>query len=86
MTSKPKMPEEPLMVCIARNTAFTASLSRGDSFHAEMLLGRFFTEAGFVVEAITGLRCPMAMDIARVPDERLREVVAELDSMIEGAR
>lgn len=47
---------------------------------ADREVGRFFTEAGFTVEAITGLRCPTAMDIARVPDERLREVVAEIDS------
>jgi len=46
---------------------------------ADKEVGRFFTEAGFDVAAITGLRCPTAMDIARVPDERLREVVAELD-------
>jgi maleate isomerase len=42
-------------------------------------VGRFFTEAGFQVTAITGLRCPTAMDIARVPDDRLRAVVAALD-------
>jgi maleate isomerase len=47
---------------------------------ADREVGRFFTEAGFAVEAITGLRCPTAMDIARVPDERLREVVADLDA------
>ncbi|OPC79635.1 arylmalonate decarboxylase [Embleya scabrispora] len=47
---------------------------------ADREVGRFFTEAGFDVAAITGLRCPTAMDIARVPDERLRDVVAELDA------
>lgn len=47
---------------------------------ADREVGRFFTEAGFIVEAITGLRCPTAMDIAKVPDDRLLEVVAELDS------
>jgi len=46
---------------------------------ADREVGRFFTEAGFHVTTITGLRCPTAMDIARVPDERLREVVGRLD-------
>ncbi|WP_106402849.1 maleate cis-trans isomerase family protein [Actinocorallia populi] len=46
---------------------------------ADREVGRFFTEAGFDVAAVTGLRCPTAMDIARVPDERLRRVVADLD-------
>jgi maleate isomerase len=47
---------------------------------ADREVGRFFTEAGFDVAAITGLRCPTAMDIARVPDERLEDVVAQLDA------
>lgn len=47
---------------------------------ADREVGRFFTEAGFDVLAITGLRCPTAMDIARVRPERLDEVVKELDS------
>ncbi|GAA3228342.1 arylmalonate decarboxylase [Actinocorallia longicatena] len=47
---------------------------------ADVEVGRFFTEAGFTVTAITGLRCPTATDIARVPDEALREVVARIDS------
>ena len=46
---------------------------------ADREVGRFFTEAGFDVVRITGLRCPTAMDIAKVPDERLRRTVAELD-------
>ena len=46
---------------------------------ADREVGRFFTEAGFDVAAITGLRCPTATDIARVGEERLRELVAELD-------
>jgi maleate isomerase len=46
---------------------------------ADKEVGRFFTEAGFEVAAITGLRCPTAMDIARVESDRLREVVADLD-------
>ena len=47
---------------------------------ADREVGRFFTEAGFDVVTITGLRCPTAMDIARVEPHRLREVVAEIDS------
>ncbi|QCX28538.1 maleate cis-trans isomerase family protein [Nocardioides jishulii] len=46
---------------------------------ADREVGRFFTQAGFDVAAITGLRCPTAMDIARVEEDRLREVVAEID-------
>ncbi|WP_067701472.1 maleate cis-trans isomerase family protein [Nocardia jejuensis] len=46
---------------------------------ADTEVGRFFTEAGFEVAAITGLRCPTAMSIARVGAQRLREVVAEID-------
>jgi maleate isomerase len=46
---------------------------------ADREVGRFFTEAGFDVAAITGLRCPTAMDIAKVPDAQLLETVAELD-------
>ncbi|ORT56999.1 arylmalonate decarboxylase [Streptomyces sp. CB03238] len=52
---------------------------------ADREVGRFFTEAGFDVTAVTGLRCPTAMDIARVPDERLRRVVGELDGPDVGA-
>ncbi|MEV0248670.1 arylmalonate decarboxylase [Nocardia sp. NPDC050712] len=46
---------------------------------ADKEVGRFFTEAGFDVAAITGLRCPTAMGIARVQPDPLREVVAGLD-------
>ncbi len=46
---------------------------------ADREVGRFFTEAGFTVHAITGLRCATATDIARVDPARLREVVASLD-------
>ncbi|MEU4317835.1 arylmalonate decarboxylase [Nocardia fluminea] len=46
---------------------------------ADREVGRFFTEAGFDVAAITGLRCPTATDIAKVAPDRLRTVVAELD-------
>lgn len=47
---------------------------------ADIEVGRFFTEAGFDVAAVTGLRCPTAMDIARVGTERLREIIAEIDA------
>ena len=47
---------------------------------ADREVGRFFTEAGFDVAAITGLRCPTATDIARVPEDRLRAVVAAGDA------
>ena len=47
---------------------------------ADREVGRFFTEAGFDVAAITGLRCPTAMDIARVAEDRLRAVVAAVDA------
>ncbi|MEU0876347.1 maleate cis-trans isomerase family protein [Nocardia brasiliensis] len=46
---------------------------------ADVEVSRFFTEAGFDVAAITGLRCRTAMDIARVGGGRLREVVAAID-------
>ncbi|TIC85006.1 arylmalonate decarboxylase [Nocardioides sp. GY 10113] len=46
---------------------------------ADREVGRFFTEAGFDVAAITGLRCATATDIARVDEPRLRRVVADLD-------
>jgi maleate isomerase len=40
---------------------------------------RFLAEAGFEVVRISGLRCPTAHDIARVPEQRLRDVLRELD-------
>ncbi|MEU4169249.1 hypothetical protein AB0F46_20540 [Streptomyces sp. NPDC026665] len=46
---------------------------------ADREVGRYFTEAGFDVAAISGLRCPTAMDIARVGPERIRDMVASLD-------
>lgn len=46
---------------------------------ADREVGRFFTEAGFDVAAITGLRCPTAMDIARVDGETIRATVDALD-------
>ncbi|WP_372734689.1 hypothetical protein [Nocardioides sp.] len=47
--------------------------------NADREVHRFFTEAGFDVAAVTGLRCGTAMDIARVEEARVREVVAEID-------
>ena len=47
--------------------------------NADREVGRFFTEAGFDVAAITGLRCGTATDIAKVGEERLRDVVREID-------
>ncbi|MFF0493709.1 arylmalonate decarboxylase [Nocardia sp. NPDC004068] len=47
---------------------------------ADVEVGRFFTEAGFDVAAITGLRCPTAMAIARVTPERIRDTVTALDA------
>ncbi|MEU4090741.1 arylmalonate decarboxylase, partial [Streptomyces aureus] len=46
---------------------------------ADREVGRHFAEAGFDVAAISGLRCPTAMDIARVGPERIRDMVASLD-------
>ncbi|MFI0350277.1 arylmalonate decarboxylase [Actinomadura sp. 9N407] len=39
---------------------------------------RFFTELGFDVDRIIGLRCPTAVSIAHVPEEELREALREL--------
>lgn len=47
---------------------------------ADREVARFFTEAGFEVTAITGLRCPTAQAIARVDAARIAEVVTEIDS------
>jgi maleate isomerase len=46
---------------------------------ADRQVGTFFTEAGFDVVRITGLRCPTATAIAEVPPSHLEEVVATLD-------
>ncbi|WP_330180377.1 arylmalonate decarboxylase [Nocardia sp. NBC_01503] len=40
---------------------------------------RFFGELGFEVKAITGLRCPTAVSIAHVPEDRLREALLDVD-------
>ncbi len=47
--------------------------------NADREVHRFFTEAGFDVAAVTGLRCTTAMDIARVDEARVRSVVEEID-------
>ena len=52
--------------------------------NADREVGRFFTECGFEVAAITGLRCATATDIARVDEDRLRQVVATLLDGIDG--
>lgn len=40
---------------------------------------RFFTESGYEVVRLEGLRCPTAVSIARVPEWRLRDVLRRLD-------
>ncbi|WP_067568513.1 maleate cis-trans isomerase family protein [Nocardia acidivorans] len=40
---------------------------------------RFFGELGFEVKSITGLRCPTAVSIAHVPEDRLRTALLEVD-------
>ncbi len=47
---------------------------------ADEQVATYFTEAGFRVHAITGLRCESATAIAEVGPTRLREVVDELNS------
>ena len=47
--------------------------------NADREVHRFFTEAGFDVAAVTGLRCATAMDIARVDEARVRSAVEEID-------
>ncbi|WP_405138285.1 arylmalonate decarboxylase [Nocardia sp. NBC_01388] len=41
---------------------------------------RFFGELGYEVQTIIGLRCPTAVSIAHVPENRLREALLEADS------
>jgi maleate isomerase len=40
---------------------------------------RFFSESGYEVAALEGLRCPTAVSIARVPEARLREALRRVD-------
>ncbi len=46
---------------------------------ADTQVSTYFTEAGFEVAHVTGLRCPSATAIAEVTPERLEDVVASLD-------
>jgi len=46
---------------------------------ADVQVGSFFTEAGFDVAQVTGLRCASATAISEVEPARLEQVVAELD-------
>lgn len=46
---------------------------------ADEQVGRYFTEAGFDVRRITGLRCPTATAIAEVDEPTLIRTVQELD-------
>ncbi|MFF3214404.1 hypothetical protein ACFYYB_27540 [Streptomyces sp. NPDC002886] len=46
---------------------------------ADREVSRFFSESGFDVAAVSGLRCPTATDIARVGPDRILEMVTALD-------
>lgn len=46
---------------------------------ADEQVGRYFTEAGFTVTAVTGLRCPTATSIAEVSDDVLIRTVRDLE-------
>ncbi len=46
---------------------------------ADREVARFFTEAGFEVKRVTGLRCPTAVSISEVPESTCLDVVRELD-------
>jgi maleate isomerase len=41
---------------------------------------RFFTESGYDVVRLEGMKCPTAVSIARVTEERMREVLRAIDS------
>jgi maleate isomerase len=47
---------------------------------ADRQVGTFFTEAGFDVRAITGLRCATATAIAEVSEDTIAETIAAIDS------
>ena len=47
---------------------------------ADREVGRYFTEAGFDVAHITGLRCPTAVSIAHVSEDELRAALIEVNS------
>jgi len=46
---------------------------------ADEQVGTYFTEAGFSVAAVTGLRCPSATAIAEVGPDRIAEIVEQID-------
>jgi len=46
---------------------------------ADRQVSAYFTEAGFEVASVTGLRCRTAWDIAEVTPERIGEVIREID-------
>lgn len=46
---------------------------------ADRQVSEYFTEAGFSVAAITGLRCPSATAIAEVGAPRIAEIVEQID-------
>lgn len=46
---------------------------------ADRQVAAYFTEAGFEVVRVTGLRCPTATSIAAVPPDQLIELVRSLD-------
>ena len=46
---------------------------------ADVQVGEYFTEAGFSVSAITGLRCPSATAIAEVGPARIAEIIEQID-------
>jgi maleate isomerase len=46
---------------------------------ADQNVARFFTESGFEVAKLKGLRCPTAVSIARVDEDELRRAIAEVD-------
>jgi maleate isomerase len=46
---------------------------------ADANVHRFFTESGYEIDRIVGLRCPTAVAISRVEEDRLREAILELD-------
>lgn len=47
---------------------------------ADRQVSEYFTEAGFSVAAITGLRCPSATAIAEVGAARIAEIVEQIDA------
>lgn len=46
---------------------------------ADREVRQYFTEAGFDVTAVTGLRCPSATAIAKVTERQLMDTLAEID-------